>query len=123
MAASCFLPCVLAGCFAAGAGISAKLISSPILPLPPYINTTLCVTSLILCNILMWLSFTTAMQGMRTVTATSATTTVNFLVSGLAGWVLFGELLGLSWWVGVSFIVAGVLLLNSDQVTEKDKEE
>jgi len=63
------------------------------------------------------------MQGMRTVTATSATTTVNFLFSGFAGWILFGEMLSLSWWLGISFIIAGVLLLNSDQIDEKRKTE
>ena len=71
----------------------------------------------------MWLNFTTAMQGMRTVTATSATTTVNFLLSGLAGWALFGEILSLSWWLGISFIIAGVMLLNADQIEEKSKIE
>lgn len=121
-----FLHCLLAGCFASSAGISAKLISSSSLPTPfisPYIRTGLCVTSLVICNILMWLNFTTAMQGMRTVTATSATTTVNFLFSGFAGWILFGEMLSLSWWLGISFIIAGVLLLNSDQIDEKRKTE
>ena len=118
--------CLLAGCFASSAGISAKLISSPSLPTPfmsPHIRTGLCVTSLVICNILMWLNFTTAMQGMRTVTATSATTTVNFLLSGLAGWVLFGEILSLSWWLGISFIIGGVILLNADQIEEKSKIE
>lgn len=116
--------CFLAGCLASSAGISAKLISSPALPTPllaPHIRTGLCVTSLVVCNVLMWLNFTTAMQGMRTVTATSATTTVNFLVSGLAGQVLFGEVLSLSWWVGISLIISGVILLNSDQIEEKVK--
>ena len=117
-----FLNCIAAGTCAALAGTSAKLISSDVLPITPhFVRTAFCVSGLVVFNILMWVNFTTAMQGMRTVTATSCTTTVNFLVSGFTGWVLFGEVVTVSWLVGVGLIVVGVILLNSD--SDKTKEE
>ena len=120
-----FVHCLVAGCCAALAGISAKLITSPALAtpfLPPHVRTAVCVASLVGCNLLMWLNFSTAVQGMRTVTATASTTTVNFLVSGLVGAALFGEPLLLSWYCGISLIVVGVVLLTADQ-TSKSKVE
>jgi len=120
-----FLHCLIAGSCAALAGISAKLITSPALPTPflsPNLRTALCVTSLVLSNVLMWVNYTTALQGMRTVTATACTTTVNFLVAGVSGYLLFGEMLSLSWWLGVSLIIAGVVCVSQDQQV-KGKEE
>lgn len=124
-----FLHCITAGCSAALAGVSAKLISTPtVLPtttfLSPLIRTSLGMLALVTCNLLMWLNYSTALQGMRTVTATAATTTANFILSGVVGWAVFGEPLVLTWWFGISLIVVGVVLLTSEQsVTSKSKED
>eukprot|EP00116_Pleurobrachia_bachei_P015801 sb/3476063/ len=101
----------VAGCFGAAAGISAKCISEPTIPTP------LCIAALIFCNLLMWLNFTAALQGLRTVEATACTTIVNFLCAGGAGWALFGEVLSWYWCGGIGFIVSGVLLLSLDSAT------
>lgn len=114
-----FIHCVAGGICAAFAGISAKMMTSDSFS----IMTVACLLSLIVFNVGMWVNYTTAMQGMRTVTATSATTTVNFVVSGIAGYLLFGEVLSLYWCIGLSLIILGVILLNSEQTEDKDKQE
>uniref|UniRef100_A0A0K2TMT2 Uncharacterized protein n=2 Tax=Lepeophtheirus salmonis TaxID=72036 RepID=A0A0K2TMT2_LEPSM len=42
----------------------------------------------------------------------------NFLITGLFGYILFGESLKLSWWIGISFIISGSFILIQD---EKEK--
>lgn len=39
---------------------------------------------------------------------------MNIGSSGVLGKVLFGELLGLGWWVGAALIAAGIVLVNHD---------
>lgn len=115
--------CIIAGCNAAGAGISAKLLTTEILPVTPLVNTIICISCIALCNVFMWVNYTIAMQGMRTVTATSCTTTANVLTSAVAGYVLFGDVMSLSWFCGISFIIIGIILVNFDQSQKVEVEE
>ena len=110
-ALSSLLHCLIAGIAAGSASLCGKLLSS---------DTSLLYkggwfAGLVLANIIMWVNYTSAMQGLRTVTATATTSTVNFIVSGIAGYVVFGEVLSLWWFSGLFVMVIGIALLVSDQ--------
>ncbi|KYR01441.1 hypothetical protein DLAC_01421 [Tieghemostelium lacteum] len=51
-----------------------------------------------------------------TLTSTVITTASNFFFTAFFGWLFFKETFTYTWWVGASFITAGLLLMNSDNV-------
>lgn len=72
-----------------------------------------CIALIIASNSLMWLFFTKAMNASSTTAAALAVNSAaNFLLTGIAGAVLFGETLSLQWAVGTMFILAGLICIN-----------
>ncbi|KAJ2747683.1 hypothetical protein GGI20_000332 [Coemansia sp. BCRC 34301] len=74
------------------------------------------------CNFFMWLFFTKALRyGRSTARVMMLQTVANFATTALCGVYVFGDVLGLRWWMGASLIAAGLALLNSadDVVVEK----
>ncbi|KAI4339911.1 hypothetical protein MLD38_024795 [Melastoma candidum] len=102
---------ILAGSNAALAAISAKLISFPVAKYG-------CV---VMFNVVMWGCYVQSLRDLSTLQATATNFAANFLASGFAGSLLFGELLKLQWFAGAFLIVIGVLVL-STSTTEERKE-
>eukprot|EP00123_Amoebidium_parasiticum_P003626 comp14918_c0_seq1/m.11476 comp14918_c0_seq1/g.11476 ORF comp14918_c0_seq1/g.11476 comp14918_c0_seq1/m.11476 type:complete len:151 (-) comp14918_c0_seq1:402-854(-) len=64
-------------------------------------------------NALMWTLFTKSLSKCSsTLEATVTNSAANFFFTALCGMVLFQETLPLLWWVGGSFVVVGLLLVN-----------
>ncbi|KAI4339918.1 hypothetical protein MLD38_024803 [Melastoma candidum] len=108
---------ILAGSNAALAAISAKLISFPVNS-PAAFYTIRCV---VMFNVVMWGCYVQSLRDLSTLQATATNFAANFLTSGFAGSLLFGELLKLQWFAGAFLIVIGVLVL-STSTTEERKE-
>ena len=132
----CYVHCLIAGVSAAGASISAKLLTSPTLDaIPTNLRYILCVAGIIISNLVLWANFTVAMQGLRTVVAMSLTTAINFITSALVGFLLFGESVSMdTQGLGTLLILLGVIFLSTDgenhtsitegtEVDEKEQEK
>ncbi|CAM0136353.1 unnamed protein product [Umbelopsis sp. WA50703] len=142
-----FIPHALAsGTFAALASVCAKLFTDQktaqftqttldVLPISHYsdslefyVSSAVRITCFILIfafNSLMWTIFTKALNRAPSSTAVSiVNSAANFSVSALAGYIVFGEPLALSWWVGATLIITGTLILtraNSKMEETKSK--
>lgn len=66
-----------------------------------------------LLNCIMWSLFVESMQGLNSGEALVLNTGTNILFSAFLGWLAFGEVFGMFWWVGASFILIGIILLKS----------
>eukprot|EP01107_Rhizomastix_libera_P010877 TRINITY_DN28209_c0_g1_i2.p1 TRINITY_DN28209_c0_g1~~TRINITY_DN28209_c0_g1_i2.p1 ORF type:complete len:793 (-),score=117.30 TRINITY_DN28209_c0_g1_i2:51-2429(-) len=65
----------------------------------------------VLLNVVMGVLFAKALDKHSSVKATVLTVAANFIFSGLLGRFVFGETAKLSFWVGVSLIVVGIVLI------------
>lgn len=64
----------------------------------------------------MWKSFTSALSNSTSsFQVTVVNSSVNTIVTGVLGSVLFNEVLGVDWAAGSFLILVGSLLMNSDQ--------
>ncbi|KAG2173684.1 hypothetical protein INT43_005104 [Umbelopsis isabellina] len=141
-------PAIASGTFAALASVFAKLFTDEktsqftqstleLLPISKYSETAefyvsstvriICFILIFGCNSLMWTIFTKALNRAPSSTAVSiVNSAANFSVSALAGYIVFGEPLALSWWVGATLIITGTLILtraNSKMEETKSKAE
>lgn len=64
-------------------------------------------------NCVMWSVFVESMQGLNSGEALVMNTGTNMLFSAFIGWLAFGEVFGMYWWIGASFILIGIILLKS----------
>lgn len=74
----------------------------------------------------MWTTFTKALQAVpSTVEATVTNSSANLFFTAILGNAIFGETLSLQWWVGVSLIVTGLIIVHSSGVVKVtvDKDE
>eukprot|EP00731_Ephydatia_muelleri_P027029 Em0018g1129a len=75
---------------------------------------------MMVCNGLMWTTFTKALQEVpSTVEATVTNSSANLFFTAVLGNAVFGETLSLQWWAGASLIVMGLVIIHSNahQVT------
>jgi multidrug transporter EmrE-like cation transporter len=73
-----------------------------------------------LSNIFMWFFHSKAMQASdSTIKAVVLNTGTNFVVTGLLGWLIFGEQQSFLWVIGISCIIAGISLIASDKSQQK----
>lgn len=85
---------------------------APCSRLSPFVRIG-CLALIFACNSLMWLFFTKAMNASETTAAALAVNSAtNFLFTGIAGALLFGEALSWRWVVGTLFIVVGLVCIN-----------
>uniref|UniRef100_K7FVD1 Transmembrane protein 42 n=1 Tax=Pelodiscus sinensis TaxID=13735 RepID=K7FVD1_PELSI len=88
-----------------------------------------CVSLVFACNAVMWTFFAKALHySSSSATATLTTTASNFISSAILGKLLFGESRALLWWVGISLVLCGLLLMHTaspgseqQQAEKKDK--
>lgn len=83
-----------------------------------------------LFNGLMWTLFVKSLRNSSSSAQAMITNSAsNFIFSALFGMVVFGEILSLRWWMGASFIILGLFLINKNMKTpdgafeDKDKEK
>ncbi|KAJ3036753.1 hypothetical protein HDV00_002415 [Rhizophlyctis rosea] len=106
---------ILSGMFASLASLSAKLISTTTPSTTP-IHRTFSLLATILSNLLMWLTFSKALAATpSTVEVTVLNTATNIALTGVLGKLVFGEVLGVRWWIGAACIVAGSVVLTEAQ--------
>ncbi|KAL9622114.1 MAG: hypothetical protein Q9160_003457 [Pyrenula sp. 1 TL-2023] len=66
----------------------------------------------LLFNLAMWTLFTAALTRASSATRVSiVNVSVNFMVTALAGWAVFGELLKGWWWLGAALLVVGNVVI------------
>uniref|UniRef100_A0AC35F3I4 EamA domain-containing protein n=1 Tax=Panagrolaimus sp. PS1159 TaxID=55785 RepID=A0AC35F3I4_9BILA len=69
-----------------------------------------------LSNICMWFFHSKALQASdSTIKAVVLNTGTNFVVTGILGWIVFGEQQSFLWAIGISCIIAGISLIASDK--------
>ncbi|KAL3693395.1 hypothetical protein R1sor_007046 [Riccia sorocarpa] len=105
-----------AGACAATSAIMAKLAS----PLERWEYKAACFAIVILCNVSMWSLYVRSLTALSSLQATVVNFGSNFLLSGLAGFIIFNEPAHFQWFVGASFILAGIWVIStaSDETEE-----
>ncbi|XP_071591976.1 transmembrane protein 42 [Heliangelus exortis] len=80
----------------------------------PLLLRVSCVGLVFACNAVMWTIFAKALRLSSSSAAASVTTTAsNFISSAILGKFLFGETWTPLWWVGLSMILCGLVLLHT----------
>ncbi|KAK6630920.1 hypothetical protein RUM44_003092 [Polyplax serrata] len=120
-------PAVYSGFCASFASMFGKLSGLEFLELDEklrYPVKIICACLMILLNSLVWTFFVKALQKSKTtIEATAVSSAINYVFSGILGYVVFGEVSGLWWWFGISLIVTGILVMNnSDLESERRKD-
>eukprot|EP01128_Nolandella_sp_AFSM9_P002519 TRINITY_DN12884_c0_g1_i1.p1 TRINITY_DN12884_c0_g1~~TRINITY_DN12884_c0_g1_i1.p1 ORF type:complete len:171 (+),score=40.04 TRINITY_DN12884_c0_g1_i1:37-513(+) len=90
-----------------------------------YLLRVLSFGGIFACNALMFVVFVKAMHYTTSINAVVTNFSFNFFLSALFGNIFFGEHLSLKWFVGASFIIAGVVIMKSAKgdLDSKDKEQ
>ncbi|KAI8898104.1 hypothetical protein BC833DRAFT_526259 [Globomyces pollinis-pini] len=130
---STYLPLAIAsGIFASLASVFSKLASNPITVeryleslVTKEITRILMVACVVICNAIMWGTFTLALnKSPRSIQVTILNTCSNMITTGVSGWILFQEVITVKWVVGVSMIVVGSLVLSTrDEVSVDVKKQ
>ncbi|XP_071959070.1 uncharacterized protein [Antedon mediterranea] len=77
-----------------------------------------------LFNALMWTLFVKSLQLSRSsVQATVTNSASNFFFSAFIGHLLFGEPLGIKWWIGSMLIITGLILMQNGSGKVSNEEE
>ncbi|KAI3379479.1 hypothetical protein SNEBB_010210 [Seison nebaliae] len=117
---------MIAGVFASLSTIVVKYISSAY-GKEQYIIAAFHLSLFIIFNLLMLNRMAVAYQQSTTFICTLLNTSINISLTSFAGYMLFGEVLSLMWFIGFGMIILGiylVLLSNDEQVsTVKQKTE
>lgn len=109
---------VAAGGAAAMAAIFAKFAS----PETRWELRVACYACVVACNVAMWTLYVGSLTRLSSLQATVFNFAANFLLSGFAGFLLFGEASHWQWALGASLIVVGITVLSKADVnvaTEK----
>ncbi|KAK2844098.1 hypothetical protein Q5P01_010757 [Channa striata] len=84
----------------------------------------LCGGLLFACNTVMWTFFSKALRHCSSsARATVTTTASNFISTAVIGRVIFGEIHGALWWVGISATLCGLLMLHGSTPHTLQQEE
>ncbi|KAK5642275.1 hypothetical protein RI129_008442 [Pyrocoelia pectoralis] len=108
---------ILSGSSSAAASFFGKLCGLPIFQGYFLVQVALfCL--MLLCNGAVWTLYVKALQSTNsTLTATILSAAVNYFLSALLGYVVFEEVTSLLWWMGLSSVLIGVVLITNDQAT------
>ncbi|CAM6091123.1 unnamed protein product [Calypogeia fissa] len=98
-----------AGATAAGSAIMAKVAG----PVERWDCKVACYASVVLCNVVMWSFYVRSLMALTSLQATVVNFASNFLLSGLAGFLLFNEPAHLQWFLGAAFIVLGIWFVSN----------
>lgn len=88
-----------------------------------YAAVVICWVLMFISNGMVWTFFVKSLQELSSLTATATSTGVNYVVSALLGWTMFGEINPLSYWFGVSIVILGLAIVNSDREDLKVENE
>lgn len=80
-----------------------------------------CYACVVACNVAMWTLYVRSLTRLPSLQATVFNFAANFLLSGLAGFLLFGETAHWQWVLGASLIVIGITVLSKADVEEKQE--
>eukprot|EP00249_Psilotum_nudum_P008752 c21488_g1_i1 orf=238-615(+) len=97
-----------AGAAASLSAVLAKLVSSQErwqFRLAAYVGV-------VLLNVIMWSLYVRSLRVLTSLQATVINFASNFLLSGFAGFIFFGEALHFRWFVGGFFILCGIFILS-----------
>lgn len=72
----------------------------------------LCFGLMFASNAVMWTLFVRSLQSTSSVIATITNTASNIFFTAVSGYVIFGEELPVTWWIGAALIVAGLVLMH-----------
>ena len=75
---------------------------------------------MLMANAMMMASFLQSLQDSGSLNATVINSSVNFFFSGLAGKLLFGEILSGQWWLGAMLILTGVWMVSLSSEATKN---
>ncbi|KAK4877076.1 hypothetical protein RN001_009582 [Aquatica leii] len=107
---------ILSGVSAAAASLFGKLCGLPILQNYLIVLRLIFFSLMIICNGSVWTFYVKALQSSESsLSATVLSSAINYLLSALFGYVIFGEVTSLIWWTGLSFVLLGVVLIAQDQ--------
>jgi drug/metabolite transporter (DMT)-like permease len=67
----------------------------------------------------MWTYFVESLQDLSALTATVLNTCSNFISTGIFGYLIFGEILTLKWFTGISIILIGISFIVSGEKKNK----
>ncbi|BBN06781.1 hypothetical protein MPTK1_3g23850 [Marchantia polymorpha subsp. ruderalis] len=98
-----------AGACAATSAIMAKLAS----PLERWDFKVACYAIVVLCNVSMWSLYVRSLTALSSLQATVVNFGSNFLLSGLAGFLIFSEPAHFEWFAGAGFILAGIWVISN----------
>jgi drug/metabolite transporter (DMT)-like permease len=73
-------------------------------------------------NVLMVANFLKALESKGSLVVTVVCSAINFLVTGLLGNLILGEEVNITWCLGASLIIVGILLILFSQGGHKEKE-
>ncbi|GAB1605661.1 transmembrane protein 42-like [Argonauta hians] len=83
-----------------------------------------CLGFVLLFNVLMWTTFTKALQYFTSTVEASATNTAsNFLFSAILGWMIFSEQLNMQWFLGFLCIVSGLFLIQKQNQQQQPQQQ
>jgi len=90
-----------------------------------YVLRAICFAMIFAANAFMWNFFVKSMNLSSSLNATVINSSLNYFFSAFFGYLIFGEPLSLSWWLGASLILFGVFLITngSKKNDAKDKEQ
>ncbi|CAH1155634.1 unnamed protein product [Phaedon cochleariae] len=76
---------------------------------------------MLVCNGGVWTFFVKALQLTNSLSATVISSATNYVISAVAGFLIFGEFTSLWWWSGMFLIILGVLLIVADESKKEVK--
>lgn len=106
-----------AGAAAAIAAVFAKLASTD----ARWELRLACYGAVVACNVAMWTLYVRSLTRLPSLQATVFNFAVNFLLSGVAGFLVFGEDAQWQWGLGASLIVMGITVLSKADVKGKQE--
>lgn len=106
-----------AGSCAALSAIMAKLAS----PDMSWEGRFLCYAAVAAFNTAMWAFYASSITILSSVQATVVNFGANFLLSGIAGFLLFSETARPQWFIGATFIVLGILAISKGSKVPEPK--
>ncbi|XP_062560373.1 transmembrane protein 42 [Armigeres subalbatus] len=84
----------------------------------------LCIVIMVLLNACVWRFFVKALHtNGGTLVASLVSAASNYTVSALLGWLIFGEQTSIIWWIGTTLVMAGLLLIMTDDESNRDKSD
>ncbi|XP_022904379.1 transmembrane protein 42 [Onthophagus taurus] len=106
---------ITSGSFAAAGSIFGKLTGHEYFE-GNILLKLICFILMLICNACVWTFFVKALQNCKSsLSATLISTSTNYIVTALFGFLIFEEVTSILWWFGSSLVVLGLILIVHDQ--------